>query len=36
MTPADVEAMHPDVYRAFVDYANGEIRAHNRAMRKKR
>ena len=36
MTPRDVEAMHPDDYRAFVRYANREIRAQNRAMRKRR
>jgi hypothetical protein len=36
MTPRDVDQLHPEEYRAMVDYANREIRAANRAARKRR
>ena len=35
MTPMDVYAMSNDMYAAFVRYANREIRAQQRAQRKK-
>jgi hypothetical protein len=36
MTPRDVDQLTPEEYRAMVDYANREIRAANRAARKRR
>lgn len=36
MTPAEAEAMTPDAYRAFVEFANRDIRAQNRAARRRK
>jgi hypothetical protein len=36
MTPREAEQLTPVEYRAFVRFANREIRAHNRAMRRRR
>lgn len=36
MTPREVDELSPEEYRAFVAYANREIRASNRAARKRR
>ena len=35
MSPRDVDELDPAEYRAMVDYANQEIRATNRAARKR-
>jgi hypothetical protein len=36
MTPREVDEMTPSEYRAFVDYANRELRAAARAAKKRR
>jgi len=36
MTPRDVDALSPQEYRALVAYANREIKARDRASRKRR
>jgi hypothetical protein len=36
MTPREVDELSPAEYRAFVSFANREIRAANRAARKTR
>jgi len=35
MTPRDVDALHPEEYRALVRYANWELKARERAMKKR-
>jgi hypothetical protein len=36
MTPRDVDRLTDEEYAGFVAYANADIRARNRAARKKR
>jgi hypothetical protein len=36
MTPREAEELSPAEYRAFVAYADRDIRAQNRAARRKR
>jgi len=36
MTPRDVDLLTPGEYQAMVEFANREIRAANRAARKRR
>ena len=36
MTPRDVDALSPEEYRALTAYANREIRARERALRKRK
>jgi hypothetical protein len=35
MTPQEACGLSPEVFKAFTDYANREIRALNRAARKR-
>ena len=36
MTPREVDALSPEEYRAFSAYANRQIKAQERALKKRR